>query len=133
MRSGSEQMPPAAEQTHTGKLTDEYPYRIRNLLEAELRASQRRLADQLGISLGGVNCSLRALPEKWPIKANSFLNSANQQAYFYLLTPTGIEGKARFMVRFLRHKLSEYEALKRELEELQIEADRTQARTTDAP
>jgi EPS-associated MarR family transcriptional regulator len=103
-------------------LTDEYRYRILKLLEADPHASQRRIADELGISLGRVNYCLKALIEKGLVKVNNFRNSANKRAYLYLLTPRGIEERAVVTARFLSRKLSEYETLKRELEELQREA-----------
>jgi EPS-associated MarR family transcriptional regulator len=108
--------------TGSGMLTDEYRYRILKLLEADPQASQRKLADQLGVSLGRVNFCLKALIERGLIKANNFRNSSNKRAYFYLLTPSGMEEKARVTARFLRRKLEEYDALKRELEELQRDA-----------
>jgi EPS-associated MarR family transcriptional regulator len=103
-------------------LTDETRYRILKLLEAEPHASQRRIADELGISLGRVNFCLQALIEKGLIKVNNFRNSANKRAYLYLLTPRGIEERAIVTARFLKRKLDEYEALKREVEQLQQEA-----------
>ena len=103
-------------------LTDEYRYRILKLLEAEPHASQRRIADELGISLGRVNYCVNALIAKGLVKVNNFRNNANKRAYLYLLTPKGIEEKARVTVQFLKTKLSEYETVKRELEELQREA-----------
>src|SRR5256712_2867166 len=103
-------------------LTDETRYRILKLLEADPRASQRRIADELGISLGRVNFCLQALIEKGLIKVNNFRNSSNKRAYLYFLTPKGIEEKAIVTGRFLKRKLEEYESLKRELEELQREA-----------
>lgn len=109
-------------------LTDEYRYRILKLLQADPHASQRKIADELGISLGRVNFCLQALIEKGLIKAKNFRNSANKRAYLYLLTPRGIEEKARVTARFLRRKLDEYEILKRELEELQGEAARNAPR-----
>ena len=103
-------------------LTDETRYRILKLLEAEPHASQRRIADELGISLGRVNFCLQALIGKGLIKMNNFRNSANKRAYLYLLTPRGIEEKATVTTRFLKRKLDEYEALKHEVEQLQREA-----------
>jgi EPS-associated MarR family transcriptional regulator len=103
-------------------LDDESRYRILKILQADPQASQRKLADQLGISLGRVNYCLNALIDKGLVKANNFRNSTNKRAYLYLLTPRGIEEKARVTARFLRIKLGEYEILKRELEELQREA-----------
>jgi EPS-associated MarR family transcriptional regulator len=103
-------------------LTDEYRYRILKLLEADPHASQRRIADELGISLGRVNFCLQALMEKGLIKAKNFRNSANKRAYLYLLTPRGIEDKAVVTARFLRRKLDEYETLQREIEILRRES-----------
>lgn len=103
-------------------LTDEYRYRILKLLEADPHASQRRIADELGISLGRVNYCVQALIEKGLVKVNNFRNSANKRAYLYVLTPRGLEEKAVVTTRFLKRKLDEYEALKREVEELQREA-----------
>jgi EPS-associated MarR family transcriptional regulator len=103
-------------------LDDETRYRILKILEADPQASQRRIADQLDISLGRVNYCLQALIKRGLVKANNFRNSTNKRAYLYLLTPRGLEEKARVTARFLRVKLDEYEILKRELEELQREA-----------
>lgn len=103
-------------------LTDETRYRILKALEADPQASQRRIADELGISLGRVNYCLQALVKKGLVKANNFRSSANKRNYLYLLTPRGIEEKSRVTARFLRVKLDEYEILKRELEELRREA-----------
>ena len=108
-------------------LNDETRYRILKILEADPQASQRKLADQLGISLGRVNYCLQALIDKGLVKANNFRNSANKRAYLYLLTPKGIEEKAKVTVRFLQYKLAEYEILKHELEELQREAGKAAA------
>ena len=103
-------------------LTDEYRYRILKLLEADPHASQRKIADELGISLGRVNYCLQALIQKGLVKVNNFRNNANKQAYLYLLTPKGFNEKTRVTLRFLKVKLNEYETLKSELEELQREA-----------
>jgi EPS-associated MarR family transcriptional regulator len=105
-------------------LTDETRYRILKLLEAEPHASQRRIADELGLSLGRVNFCIKALVEKGLIKVNNFRNSERKRAYLYLLTPHGIEERARVTARFLRVKLAEHEALTRELDELRSEAAR---------
>ena len=103
-------------------LNDETRYRILKMLEADPQASQRRIADELGISLGRVNYCLQALVRKGLVKVNNFRSSNHKRAYLYLLTPRGMEERARVTARFLRVKLDEYEILKRELEELQREA-----------
>ena len=83
--------------------------------------TQRELADALGVSLGKANYCLKALIGKGFIKARNFKNSHNKRAYLYVLTPQGIEAKAKISVQFLRRKISEYEALKAEIDQLQQE------------
>jgi len=110
-------------------LTDEYRYRILKLLEADPHASQRRIADELGISLGRINFCLQALIEKGLVKVNNFRGNANKRVYLYLLTPRGIEEKTKVTLRYLKIKLTQYDTLKRELRELQSEAAKLNSRT----
>ena len=105
-------------------LTDEYRYRILKLLDNNPDASQRDIARELGVSLGRVNYCLQALVEKGMVKANSFRRNDTKRDCLYLLTPRGIQEKARVTVRFLKVRLGEYENLKREVAQLQIEAGR---------
>jgi EPS-associated MarR family transcriptional regulator len=102
-------------------LTDEYRYKVLKLLARNPHLSQRELARELGISLGKVNYCLKALIDIGMIKANNFKNSQNKQAYAYLLTPKGIEDKAKVAARFLNRKLAEHEALQEEIEVLRQE------------
>lgn len=96
-------------------LTDEYRYKILKLVEANPEISQRELAAELGISLGKVNFCIKALIDVGLIKVDNFRNSKNKLAYMYLLTPKGIEEKAKVTMRFLKNKLQEYEALNNEI------------------
>jgi len=96
-------------------------YKLLKLLEAQPQLSQRQLAQELGVSLGKVNFCLKALIEKGLLKATNFRNSKNKLAYMYLLTPNGIEEKASITLRFLKHKMQEYESLEAEIEELRRE------------
>lgn len=113
-------------------LTDEYRYKLLQLLEANPQASQRELANALGISLGKVNFCLNALIEKGLVKARNFTNSHNKRAYMYYLTPQGLREKARVTVRFFRQRLQEYETLQREIETLRREAAREEARLRES-
>lgn len=97
-------------------------YGLLKTLENNPGLSQRDLAKLLGISLGKVNFCLNALVEKGSLKIKNFRNNDNKLVYAYLLTPRGIEEKARITVRFLRHKLQEYEELRKEIEALRFEA-----------
>jgi EPS-associated MarR family transcriptional regulator len=102
----------------------ELRHKIFSILQADPEINQRELARRLGISLGKTNYCLQALIEKGWVKARNFKNNRNKLAYSYLLTPSGLEEKARLTVRFLRHKMSEYQELKEVIAELQAEVDR---------
>jgi len=97
-------------------------YGLLKTLEENPGLSQRDLAKKLGVSLGKVNYCLNALVEKGSLKINNFRNSDNKLAYAYLLTPHGVEEKARITVQFLKYKVQEYERLRKEIEELRREA-----------
>lgn len=98
-------------------------YSLLKTLEENPGLSQRDMAKLLGVSLGKVNFCLNALVEKGSLKINNFRNSNNKLAYAYLLTPRGVEEKARMTVEFLKIKIREYERLRTEIEELQREAE----------
>ena len=102
-------------------LTDEYRYKILKLLEMNPEISQRELAQILGISLGKANYCLNALIDVGLLKVGNFRTSKNKLAYMYILTPSGIEEKAKITLRFLAYKLKEYELLKKEITSLKGE------------
>ena len=99
-------------------------YSLLRILEENPGLSQRELAKRLGVSLGKVNFCLNALITKGNLKITNFRNSDNKLAYAYLLTPRGMEEKARITVHFLKLKMQEYERLRDEIEELKREAER---------
>ena len=99
-------------------MNDEAHFRVLRLLAEQPDASQRQLAKALGISLGKTNYCIQALLQKGWLKVNHFANNRTKDAYRYLLTPSGVEAKARFTARFLQCKLAEYEALEREIAQL---------------
>jgi len=109
-------------------ISDEVRYKLLKLLGPNPHLSQREVARELGISLGKVNYCLRALVNRGWVKASNFKNSRNKTAYMYLLTPSGIEAKARLTTRFLQRKVREYEALRTEIEQLRSEAERQMRR-----
>ena len=73
----------------------EIQLKVLRSLEENPEITQRELAAELGVSLGKTNYCLKALIEKGWVKANNFKNSNNKAAYAYLLTPRGLEEKAR--------------------------------------
>src|SRR5512137_1967173 len=104
-------------------IDDTTSYGLLKTLENNPSLSQRDLAKRLGVSLGKINFCLNALVAKGSLKINNFRNSDNKLAYAYLLTPSGVEQKARMTVQFLKYKVQEYERLRAEIAELQREAE----------
>ncbi|MDH5654603.1 MAG: MarR family EPS-associated transcriptional regulator [Spirochaetia bacterium] len=99
-------------------LTDELRFKILKVLQDNPDLNQRQLADHLNISLGKTNYCIQALIGKGLLKVKNFKNNRNKLAYSYLLTPGGMEEKAKLTIRFLKRKMEEYEILKTEIEEL---------------
>lgn len=87
--------------------------------------TQRELSSRLGVSLGKVNFLIKALVEKGFIKVDNFKNSENKTNYIYILTPRGIEEKARITYYFLKRKMDEYDCLEEEIRRLAREVDET--------
>ncbi len=100
---------------------DDISLAILRTLERQPDISQRELATQMGVSLGKANYCLRALIEKGCVKLENFRRSNNKLAYAYILTPRGIEEKARVTRAFLRRKEAEYELIRQEIEVLRRE------------
>ena len=92
-------------------------------LESNPEYTQRELSKEMGVSLGKVNYCIRKLTEKGLIKITNFKQNPNKIGYFYLLTPKGIDEKARLTISFLKRKVIEYEILKKEINELQLESE----------
>ena len=106
-------------------MSDERQLKALRLLQENPDMSQRQLASELGVSLGAANYCLKALIEKGWVKLENFQKNPNKLKYAYLLTPNGIAAKTQLTAKFLKRKLSEYDALKAEIEELRAEVDRT--------
>jgi EPS-associated MarR family transcriptional regulator len=79
--------------------------------------SQRKLAGELGFSLGKLNYCLKALKEKGFIKIKNFKKNPKKLNYIYVLTPKGIAEKTKLTVNFMKLKMKEYDELKKEIEE----------------
>ncbi len=77
--------------------------------------SQRKLAKELGFSLGKLNYCLKALQEKGLVKVQNFKKNPEKLNYIYLLTPKGVAEKTRLTIDFMKRKMKEYDELKKEL------------------
>ena len=104
------------------KIQEEARFKILRLLHDNPELTQRELGERVGISLGAVNYSLRAIIERGLVKAGNFSRNPNKLGYAYVLTPAGIVEKTLLTGRFLKRKVEEYEALKLEIEVLSRES-----------
>ena len=80
------------------------------------KISQRKLAKELGFSLGKINYCLLALKSKGLIKINNFKKNKQKLNYFYILTPKGFIEKKNLTIKFLKIKMQEYDSSLQELE-----------------
>lgn len=97
-------------------------FRILRLLLANPHFSQRRIARELGVSLGTTNYCLNALVTVGFVKVKNFRASANKLGYAYLLTPAGLSEKNALTQQFLVRKINEYKALEAEIEAVMRES-----------
>ena len=86
-------------------------------LNNEPKLSQRKLAKNLGFSLGKLNYCLKALKDKGLIKIQNFQKREKKIQYFqYIITPEGIAERTRLTINFMKRKMKEYDELRQELE-----------------
>ena len=103
------------------KVQEDVRFRVLRLLHENPELSQRDLAEAVGISNGSAHYLLRVLLDTGLIKIGNFTTVQDKRRYAYILTPTGIAEKAAMTKQFLVRKLSDYEALRRDLEILKRE------------
>ena len=66
--------------------------------------TQRKLAKELGFSLGKLNYCMKSLRNKGLIKISNFKKSKNKIKYIYILTPSGIAKKNKTDSKFHEKK-----------------------------
>jgi EPS-associated MarR family transcriptional regulator len=103
-------------------MTTETHLKILKRIESNPHISQRKLAEELGVSVGKVNYCVKALIGKGLVKAGNFKRSSDKMGYLYLLTPQGIEEKAKLTASFLKRKIAEHEQITQEIEQLKSDS-----------
>mgnify|MGYP000317629544 FL=1 len=114
---------PQPKKTQDNAYQEELRLRVMRVLEENPEATQREIASELGVSLGGVNYCIKALVDMGLVKLNNFGKSNRKMGYAYILTPDGIQEKAKITARFLERKMAEYEELQNEIDQLKAEVD----------
>ena len=91
-------------------------FKVLRSIQKHPNSSQRRLAKELGFSLGKLNYCIKALQGKGLVKIQNFKKNPNKLNYLYVVTPKGITERARLTINFMKRKMQEYDELKKELD-----------------
>ena len=86
-------------------------------IQKKTKTTQRKLADELGFSLGKLNYCLKALKLKGLIKINNFKRNTNKLNYIYVLTAKGVAEKTKLTINFMMKQMKEYDELKKEIKD----------------
>ena len=81
-------------------------FNVLRKIKSKPNSSQRKLADELGFSLGKLNYCLKALKQKGLVKINNFKKNKNKLSYAYILTPSGISQKTKITLNFMKIKIT---------------------------
>ena len=73
-------------------------------LDKNPEINQRKLAQELGFSLGKLNYCIKSLKDKGFVKIVNFKNSNKKLNYIYILTPKGISTKTKLTINFMKKK-----------------------------
>ncbi|MBI5508186.1 MAG: MarR family EPS-associated transcriptional regulator [Deltaproteobacteria bacterium] len=87
-------------------------------LFAEPSLSQRQLAREVGLPLSKAHFVLRRLIEKGLVKVQNVRDSKHKMGYLYVLTPRGLEAKAKLTYRFLQRTAADYQSMRDRVEKI---------------
>ena len=93
----------------------EQDFLILDAIDRRQSSSQRSLARHSGMSLGKTNYVLKKLVEKGLVKISNFKGNPSKNQYLYILTPRGIEAKARLTISFIQARMREFEEVRHRL------------------
>ncbi len=94
-------------------------FEVLRKIQKDKQTSQRKLAEELGFSLGKLNYCLKALQKKGLVKLQNFSKQSNKINYLrYVITPKGISERTKLTINFMKRKMKEYDELKRELKRI---------------
>ena len=97
------------------KLNNSDQYDILQKIHKDEIGNQRKLAFDLGYSLGKLNYCLTELKKKGLIKLNNFRQKKNKAKYArYILTKKGLIYRSQLTIKFLKIKAKEYDEIKKE-------------------
>ena len=92
----------------------EHEYQVLNHLQENEITTQRKISSNTGLSLGAVNLLLKKMTRKGLIKVES-LNSRTMR---YILTPQGLQEKARLTYSYIRQSYRQILKINQALDDL---------------
>ena len=107
-------------------MTDEVIYKLLKNIEKSPKTNQRKLAGELGVSLGHINLLLNEIIEKgWVEVSESTTNK--RRACLYHLTPAGLTERAAVTTRYLQTLLELQKSMDLEIKTLREESNKISA------
>ena len=98
------------------ELKDQDHFEVLRKIDKDTKTSQRKLAEDLGFSLGKLNYCLKALQKKGLVKIKNFQEKTDKINYIrYIITPKGVSQRTKLTINFMKRKMKEYDELKKEL------------------
>jgi EPS-associated MarR family transcriptional regulator len=97
--------------------------RVLQILKSNPQITTRELAQKVGISNGSAYYLVISLIDVGFVRLANFKKNSQKTRYSYLLTPKGIREKSIITSKFLVRKKQEYELLKKEITELELDLD----------
>jgi EPS-associated MarR family transcriptional regulator len=95
-------------------------FEVLRKIQRDSKSTQRRLAQELGFSLGKLNYCLKALKNKGLIKIHNLRKKDNKiKSLGYMITAKGIIHRTELTIRFMKRKMREYDELKLELQKIE--------------
>tara|TARA_X000001036_G_C20408968_1_gene696151 strand:+ start:386 stop:700 length:315 start_codon:yes stop_codon:yes gene_type:complete len=92
-------------------------FKVLRKINDDPNISQRKMAEDLGFSLGKLNYCLKALQKKGFVKLQNFGNKKNKIKYFqHVITSRGISHRLNLTLYFMKKKMKEYDELKKEID-----------------
>lgn len=107
-------------------MTDEVIYKLLKTIEKNPKTNQRKLANDLGVSLGRLNFWLNELVENgWVAVSDSTTNK--RRACLYRLTAAGFAERAAVTTRYLQSLIKLQQSMNIEIEKLREESNKISA------
>ena len=91
-------------------------FQILRKINKEENLTQRKLAQDLGFSLGKLNFILKELKKKGLVKISSL--KKDPKKIRYILTSRGLTLRTKLTIDFMKRKMIEYDELKSEMKDL---------------